>query len=230
MKLLMLDRYGELACQQNPLQPTIPDSQGQTSCYKLSVELCFGSVASFISSALPLTESKHEIRGRAWYVSCLLQFSWKDGFWTFQTVTVTPHSAWTGVPLVAVAYTLHTCELSTEFSVPGGWGLGMRVFLPRVLLLLENVPLPPSLIPRPLPLPQGLGRRLPTTPCCIQSLTGEYPWNKATFGIWCVWHTWVSRSEHLFQSHCATSLYMVQQDREVSIKVSQPLCNPTVSG
>ena len=80
MKLLMLDRYGELACQQNPLQPTIPDSQGQTSRYKLSVELCFGLVASFISSALPLTQSKHKIRGRAWYVSCLLQFSWKNGF------------------------------------------------------------------------------------------------------------------------------------------------------
>jgi len=76
----MLDRYGELACQQNPLQPTIPDSRGQTSCYKLSVELCFGSVALLISSVLPLTQSKHEIRGRAWYVSCLLQFSWKNGF------------------------------------------------------------------------------------------------------------------------------------------------------
>lgn len=63
MKLLMLDRYGELACQQNPLQPTIPDSQGQTSCYKLSVELCFGSVALLISSALPLTQSKHESGG-----------------------------------------------------------------------------------------------------------------------------------------------------------------------
>lgn len=44
-------------------QPTIPDSQGQTSCYKLSVELCFGSVASFITSALPLTQSKHESGG-----------------------------------------------------------------------------------------------------------------------------------------------------------------------
>ena len=79
------------------------------------------------------------------------------GFWTFQTVTVAPHSAWTGVPLVAVVYTLHKCELSAEFSFQGGWGLGMRVFLPRVLLLLENVPLPPNLIPRPLPLPLGTG-------------------------------------------------------------------------